>query len=106
MTEAETAVDTVGQPMWQHKDTTDPASVVSFATGKGGPPSPRPSPPGEGDESRFRREIKLRVKTLRSLRAPTVEQIESALFWEEYLKLTPPEGRPLQEPAVEPVQRR
>ena len=80
MIEAETAVDSGNRA----QQDADPASV----------------------NSPFRKDIELRVKTLRSLRAPTVEQIERALFWEEYLKQTIQAARPMQEPASEPVQRR
>ncbi len=61
---------------------------------------------GVAEKGMFRREIELRVKTLRSLRAPTVDQIERALFWEEYLRMPEPVPRAMQEAAVDPVQRR
>lgn len=55
-------------------------------------------------KSPFRLEIERRVKVLRSLRNPTVHQIESAIFWEEYLKAPEPTPRPLQAPPDEPAQ--
>ena len=59
------------------------------------------------DESPFRTRIRERVRVLKSLRNPTVEQIERRQFWEEYLERTKALApRALQEPAVEPVQRR
>jgi hypothetical protein len=61
---------------------------------------------GAAPVNSFRRGVELRVKVLRSLRNPTVEQIERALFWEEYLRLGTPEARAMQEPAGEPIQRR
>ena len=61
---------------------------------------------GPAPVNSFRRGVELRVKVLRSLRNPTVEQIERALFWEEYLRLGTPGARAMQEPAGEPIQRR
>lgn len=43
-------------------------------------PAPVPNP--------MRERIQTRVRVLRSLRQPTVEQIEAAQFWEEYLRKT------------------
>lgn len=37
-------------------------------------------------DSPFRKMIEARIKVWRSLRAPTVQQIEWCQFWEEYLK--------------------
>jgi hypothetical protein len=41
---------------------------------------------GAAPVNSFRRGVEARVKVLRSIRNPTVDQIERALFWEEYLK--------------------
>lgn len=38
--------------------------------------------------SPFRQRIEARVRVWRSLRAPTVGQIENAQFWEDYLRRT------------------
>ena len=61
MTEAETAGDFMER---NGLVASDPASVISP----------------------FRQMIETRLVVLRSLRKPTVEQIEARLFWEEYLK--------------------
>jgi len=37
----------------------------------------------------FRARIEARVRIWRSLRTPTVDQIENAQFWEDYLKKHP-----------------
>lgn len=53
---------------------------------------------GRGQESgrnEFRERIEQRVRVLRSLRQPTVEQIERAQFWEEYLRTPAPGPRAL-----------
>lgn len=50
----------------EQKDIVDPAPVV--------PPSP------------FRKMIETKVRVWRSLRQPTVQQLEWCQFWEEYLK--------------------
>ena len=42
-------------------------------------------------DSPFRKMIEARIKVWRSLRAPTVQQIEWCQFWEEYLKK--PDGK-------------
>jgi hypothetical protein len=69
----------------EQKDIVDPAPVV-------------PSP--------FRTLIETKLRVWRSLRQPTVQQIEWCQFWEEYLKKAEPEARAMQEPAGEPIQRR
>lgn len=72
------------------------------ANGSGGKATDGPAPV----ISKFRRDIEIRVKTLRSLRNPTVEQIERAQFWEEYLRTPEPLPRALQDPPSEPTQTR
>ncbi len=108
MTGAETASDSMDRNDETAQDLSlDPAPVSLPQTGD---TSPRPSPQsGEGEEteSPFRPRIRERVRVLKSLRNPTVEQIERRQFWEEYLERTKALApRALQEPAVEPVQRR
>lgn len=46
------------------------------------------SPPAPVQPNPMRDRITARVRVLRSLRAPTVQQIEAAQFWEEYLRET------------------
>ena len=75
------------------------SATPRLAAGGVGGPSPVSRPNG------FRQQIEGKVRTLRSLRHPTVEQIERAQFWEEYLKVTVfPESGP-QTDVTEPVQR-
>lgn len=57
-------------------------------------------------DSPFRAYIRARIRTWRSLRHPTVEQIEGAQFWERYLAAPAPVPRALQEKPVEPIQER
>jgi hypothetical protein len=61
---------------------------------------------GAAPVNSFRTLIETRIRVWRSLRQPTVQQIEWCQFWEEYLKKAEPEARAMQEPAGEPIQRR
>ena len=61
---------------------------------------------GPAPVNSFRTLIETRIRVWRSLRQPTVQQIEWCQFWEEYLKKAEPEARAMQEPAGEPIQRR
>ena len=91
MTGAETASDSRDRDDETAQDSSLDPAPVSLPTG----------------ESPFRTRIRERVRVLKSLRQPTVEQIERRQFWETYLEETKALApRPLQEPAVEPVQRR
>lgn len=55
--------------------------------------------------SPFRQDIQRRVKVLRSLRHPTVAQIEVAQFWEEYLARTLFPASEVQKGVTEPNQK-
>jgi hypothetical protein len=61
---------------------------------------------GAAPVNSFRTLIETKLRVWRSLRQPTVQQIEWCQFWEEYLKKAEPEARAMQEPAGEPIQRR
>lgn len=61
---------------------------------------------GPAPVNSFRTLIETKLRVWRSLRQPTVQQIEWCQFWEEYLKKAEPEARAMQEPAGEPIQRR
>lgn len=55
--------------------------------------------------SPFRKDVERRVKVLRSLRHPTVAQIEVAQFWEEYLARTLFPASEVQKDVSEPIQK-
>lgn len=73
-------------------------------------PHPGPLPRAEREkteksDSPFRQDIQRRVKVLRSLRHPTVAQIEVAQFWEEYLARTLYPVSEVQKDVSEPIQK-
>lgn len=81
MTGAETGE--MGMERMEHRGGDDAVAGLAVV-----PVSNGSAPVAPAARNEMRARIETRVKVLRSLRAPTVEQIEAAQFWEEYLRQT------------------